>query len=141
MILQRIGRRTLLRTIQYGGIGLVLFLIFAAAVSNYHRAADATIRFGDILPISSSTANFLKFSLDDNPLVAATVVATSVSFPHTGPLSGVRQTDPNMAFLVLGGIFSVLIALNLAFIGHLRREYASPRRGAWGRGQGSVENP
>jgi hypothetical protein len=129
------------RIMQNSGIGLVLFVIFAVAVGNYQRTADATIRFGDILSISSSTGNFLKFSLDDSPLVAATVVATSVPFSRTDPLSRARQTHQNMAFMLLGGIFSVLIALNLAFIGHLRREYASPRRGTWGRGQGSVENP
>jgi len=141
VILQKRARRTMSRIMQNSGIGLVLFVIFAVAVGNYQRTADAAIRFGDILSISSSSGNFLKYSLDDSPLVAATVVATSVPFSRTGPLSGVRQTHQNMAFLLLGGIFSVLIALNLAFIGHLRREYASPRRGTWGRGQGSVENP
>jgi len=122
-------------------IGLGLFLTFAIAIGNYQRASDATNRLGDILSVSSGAGDFLKFSLNDSPLIAAAVVATAVPVQHRGAVTAFRQTDPNTAFMLLGGIFSVLMAVNLAFVRHLRREYASPRRGAWGGGRGSDENP
>ncbi len=130
-----------LRTMTDAVIGLALFLAFAVAIGNYQRVSDAANRLGDILSVSSSTGSFLEFSLNDSPLIAAAVVATAVPVQHTGTVTEIRQSDPNTAFLLLGGIFSVLMALNLAFIRHLRREYASPRRGGWGGGGGSVENP
>ena len=102
--------------------------------------SNAANRLGDILSVNSSTGSFLDFSLNDSPLIAA-VVATVVPAQHTGAVTEIRQSDPNTAFLLLGGIFSALMALNLAFIRHLRREYASPRRGVWRGGEGSVENP
>ncbi|MHA1179676.1 MAG: hypothetical protein ACTSSR_03005 [Alphaproteobacteria bacterium] len=129
-----------LRTITDAVIGLALFLAFAVAIGNYQRVSDAANRLGDILSVNSSTGSFLEFSLNDSPLIAA-VVATVVPAQHTGAVTEIRQSDPNTAFLLLGGIFSALMALNLAFIRHLRREYASPRRGAWRGGGGSVENP
>ena len=68
----------------------------------------------------------LKFSLDDSPLMAAAVVATAVPVPQGAAFSAPRQTPKNAAGL-LGGIFSTIVAFNLAFFRHLRREYASPR--------------
>ena len=129
-----------LRTITDAVIGLALFLAFAVAIGNYQRVSDAANRLGDILSVNSSSGSFLDFSLNDSPLIAA-VVATVVPAQHTGAVTEIRQSDPNTAFLLLGGIFSALMALNLGFIRHLRREYASPRRGVWRGGGGSVENP
>jgi hypothetical protein len=43
--------------------------------------------------------------------------------------------------LLLAGIFSGIVAFNLAFFRHLRREYASPRRGAVEEGPGSAGSP
>ena len=129
-----------LRTLSDAAMGLVLFLAFAVAIGNYQRVTDATNRFGDILSISSSLGSSLKFSFNDRPLIAAAVVATAVPAQHRGAVRGLHQPDPNTALMLLGGIFSVLMAFNLAFIRHLRREYASPRRGGWGGGQCSVEN-
>ena len=130
-----------LRTMTDAVIGLALFLAFAVAIGNFERVSDNANRLGDILSVNSGTGNFLKFSLNDSPLIAAAVVATAVPAQHTSAVTEIRQSDPNTAFLLLGGVFSVLMALNLAFIRHLRREYASLRRGVWGRGGGSVENP
>ncbi|MGI9404252.1 MAG: hypothetical protein ACR2OF_07080 [Hyphomicrobium sp.] len=121
-----------LRTMGDATIGLALFLAFTVAIGDYQRVSDATNRMGDILSANSSAGGFLKFSLDDSPLIAAAVAVTAVPVQHTGAVNGLRQTDRNKAFLLLAGICSVLMALNLAFIRHLCREYASPRRGAWG---------
>jgi hypothetical protein len=129
-----------LRILTDTAIGLALFLAFAVVIGNYQRVTDATNRLGDILSVSSSTGSSLKFSLNDSPLIAAAVVATAVPAQQRGTVTGIRQPDPNTALMLLGGIFSVLMAFNLAFIRHLRREYASPRRGVWGGGGCSVEN-
>jgi hypothetical protein len=118
---------TILRTVGDAFIGLVLFLTFALAISAYERTSVATHRLGDILAVSSSAGELLKFSLNDSPLIAAAVVATAVPVPHSGTTSRLPRTTGLAAFLLLGGIFSALVAFNLAFFRHLRREYASPR--------------
>ncbi len=119
--------RMFLRTMGDAFIGLVLFSMFALAISTYERTSVATHRLGDILAVSSSAGELLKFSLNDSPLIAAAVVATAVPVPHTGAASRLPRTSGFTAFLLLGGIFSGLVAFNLAFFRHLRREYASPR--------------
>ena len=59
----------------------------------------------------------------------------SVNAPNSG-------TIPNGAgMLLLAGIFSGIVAFNLAFFRHLRREYASPRRGAVEEGPGPAGGP
>jgi len=119
--------RTVLRFAVDALIGLVLFLAFAFAVGAYESHATATHRLGGILSMSSSAGDLLKFSLDDSPLLAAAVVATAVPVPHTDTISGAHATTRDTAYLLLAGIFSALVAFNLAFFRHLRREYASPR--------------
>jgi hypothetical protein len=108
-------------------IGLVLFTSFILAVSAYERTSVATHRLGGLLSVSSSAGELLKFSLDDSPLIAAAVVATAVPVPQTASFSVPRHTTKGTAILLLGSIFSLIVAFNLAFFRHLRREYASPR--------------
>ena len=119
--------RMILRTAGDAMLGLVLFLMFALAISAYERTSIATHRLGDILAVSSSAGDLLKFSLDGSPLIAAAVVATAVPVPHSGAENRLPRTNGATAFLLLAGIFSALVAFNLAFFRHLRREYASPR--------------
>ncbi len=116
-----------LRTAGDALIGLVLFLTFALAVSAYERSSVVTHRLTDILAVSSSAGDLLKFQLDDSPLIAAAVVATAVPVPHSGAMSRLPRTGGFAPYLLLAGIFSGLVAFNLAFFRHLRREYASPR--------------
>lgn len=119
--------RFFLRTMGDALIGLVLFLTFALAISAYERTSVATHRLSDLLTASSSAGDLLKFSLDDSPLIAAAVVATAVPVPHTGVENRLPRTSGPVAFALLAGIFSALVAFNLAFLRHLHREYASPR--------------
>jgi hypothetical protein len=119
--------RLVLRTTADVFIGLVLFTSFVLAVSAYERTSAATHRLGGLLSVSSSASELLKFSLDDSPLIAAAVVATAVPVPQTGAFSVPRHTTKGTAILLLGSIFSMIVAFNLAFFRHLRREYASPR--------------
>lgn len=43
------------------------------------------------------------------------------------------RLDGNPNGMILAVVFSMIVAFNLAFYRHLRRVYASPRRGAWRR--------
>lgn len=117
--------RFVLRTAADALIGLVLFVAFAFAVGAYESHSSATHRLSGILSVSAG--DLLKFSLDDSPLIAAAVVATAVPVPHSAGVSGLRSTSRDTAYVLLAGIFSALVAFNLAFFRHLRREYASPR--------------
>jgi hypothetical protein len=119
--------RLVLRTVADVFIGLILFVTFVLALSAHERTVAATHRLGDLLAISSSAGELLKFSLDDSPLMAAAVVATAVPVPQGTAFSAPRHTPKNAAIVLLGGIFSMIVAFNLAFFRHLRREYASPR--------------
>lgn len=119
--------KMVLRTVADALFGLVLFVAFAFAVGAYESRSLATHRLGGILSMSSSAGDLLKFSLDDSPLIAAAVVATAVPVPHTATATGLRSTTRDTAYVLLAGIFSALVAFNLAFFRHLRREYASPR--------------
>jgi hypothetical protein len=118
---------TVLRIARDAFFGLVLFATFALAVNAYDRTSAATHRLTDILSVSSSAGDLLKFSLEDNPLIAAAVVATAVPAPQTAMTATMPKTSRHTAFFLLAGIFSALVAFNLAFFRHLRREYASPR--------------
>ena len=108
-------------------IGLALFVAFAYAIGAHERTSLAKHHLVDILTVSSSAGDFLKFSLDDSPLIAAAVVATAVPVPSSGAPMALPHTTRQTALMLLAAIFSALVALNLAFFRHLRREYASPR--------------
>jgi hypothetical protein len=108
-------------------IGLALFLAFAYAIGANERTSLAKHHLGDILTVSSSAGDLFKFSLDDSPLIAAAVVATAVPVPRSGAEPAMPHTTRQTALMLLAAIFSALVALNLAFFRHLRREYASPR--------------
>ncbi len=116
-----------LRTTADVFIGLVLFTSFILAAGAFERSSKATHHFGGLLSISSNAGDLLKFSLDDSPLIAAAVVATAVPVPQAAAFSAPHQTTKGAAILLLAGIFSAIVAFNLAFFRHLRREYASPR--------------
>ena len=124
---QRGPLRLILRTTADVCVGLILFLTFALAVTAYERNSAATHRLGGLLAVSTSAGEFLKFSLDDSPLIAAAVVATAVPVPQAGVFSAPRHAPAGVAWVLLGCVFSGMVAFNLAFLRHLRRVYASPR--------------
>jgi hypothetical protein len=49
--------------------------------------------------------------------------------------AGLAAAHPLMSLAILGLVFATIAALNLGFLRHLRRAYASPRTGAWRRGR------
>jgi hypothetical protein len=119
--------RLALRVAADAVLGLILFAVFAVALGAFERTQVATHRLGGILSISSSAGELFKFSIDDSPLIAAAVVATAVPVPTTAAITMPHGPTKHAALVLLAGIFSTLVALNLAFFRHLRREYASPR--------------
>lgn len=126
--MSKAGRlRLILRATADLSIGVILFVTFVLAVGALERNSAATHRLGGLLAVSSSAGDLLKFSLDDSPLIAAAVVATAVPVPQATSFTAPRHTTKGLALLLLGSIFSGMVALNLAFFRHLRREYASPR--------------
>lgn len=62
------------------------------------------------------------------------VAATNQASAHN-PGEGLvfRQTDRQMALIILASVFSLLVAFNLAFFRHLRRAYAPRRSKQWRR--------
>ena len=46
---------------------------------------------------------------------------------HERTAAATHRLGDLLAIVLLGGIFSMIVAFNLAFFRHLRREYASPR--------------
>ena len=119
--------RLVVRTTADVLIGLILFTTFLLAVSAHERTSAATHRLSGLLSISSSAGELLKFSLDDSPLIAAAVVATAVPVPQSSVFGAPHAPATDSAILLLASVFSLIVAFNLAFFRHLRREYASPR--------------
>ncbi len=70
--------------------------------------------------------------------LAAFLVGTAlwVDDPAAATAARLFEVPPGTltALALLAVVFSSLVAFNLAFYRHLRRVYASPRRGAWRRG-------
>ena len=133
--------RLIARTIADACIGLFLFAGFAVAVGVYERNVDTAYRLSDLLQVSASAGDFFKFSIDDSPFIAAAVVATAVPVPQSAVFAGPPPVPADMALGMLAAIFSAIVALNLAFFRHLRRVYASPRRGAVEERPGSAGGP
>jgi hypothetical protein len=69
------------------------------------------------------------------PSEAQGLIAASYKPNFTASTQMVRTTEQTQGLLIVGLVFSAMVALNLAFLRHLRRVYASPRQGAWRRGE------
>jgi hypothetical protein len=107
-------------------LGCILFAAFALSIGAYDRT-DTSHPLSSILTVSSSAGELLKFSLDDSPLLATAAVATAVPLPQSSAFVSQVRRDRGSAMLLLGCVFSLIVAFNLAFVRHLRRVYASPR--------------
>jgi hypothetical protein len=101
--------------------------------------------FGAILSVTT----FSPLSNDPNPAFTGAALAGQFAMPteahgliaasyqpNFSPSTRiVRTTEQTQGLLILGLAFSAMVAFNLAFLRHLRRVYASPRQGAWRRGE------
>lgn len=118
--------RIVLRTAADALFGLVLFLVVAAAISGQDHTGLTTHHLSEIMSISSGMLSGHGLSNGEVPLIAATVAAVIPSPPAQMP-PGFERTSPDEMLALFAGVFSLLVALNLAFLRHLRRAYASPR--------------
>ena len=91
---------------------------------------------------------FSPLSNDSNPTFSGAALAGQFTMPteahglisagfkpnFTPSTRMYRTPEQTQGLLIVGLAFSIMVALNLAFLRHLRRVYASPRQGAWRRG-------
>jgi hypothetical protein len=90
---------------------------------------------------------FSPLSNDPNPAFSGAALAGQFTMPteadgllaadfktSTPSTRIVRTPEQTHGLLIVGLVFSSMVAFNLAFLRHLRRVYASPRQGAWRRG-------
>jgi hypothetical protein len=107
-------------------LGLALFGLLAAALGG---AADILslprASAADVLAQRALEATAPPGPDTDNAVLNAVIQGTVPTRGRIGP------TD----FAVLGLTFSLMFAFNLGLWSHLRRVYASPRRGGWRRGR------
>jgi len=110
------------RCLGHLALGVALFSVLAGALT----MDDGHIR--------SAGAGFLLSSahaggaVENAPIFERQVMLTSIAERHAA-----NQVTASM---LLAAIVSALSVLNFAFLRHLRRVYASPRRMAWRRGRG-----
>ena len=106
-------------------MGLALFAVLAAGFSGEPRSwalssADASDRMiAQAIDVTSPPG-----LRAENAIIAALLRPASDGPPNS-----------RAAMLILGLTFSLMFTFNLAIWRHLRRVYASPRRGVWGRGR------
>lgn len=114
-------------------IGLALFtgFVFAAGIDSQHFSAP---QFADLLSTSAYASQFAPGGDHQSSLTsAASMVQAALPVPPSGTDTVFQRTGPQTALVLLAGVFMAATAFNLWFFRHLRRVYASPRRGAWRR--------
>jgi hypothetical protein len=104
--------------------GLVLFGAILAVTTFSPLSNDASQ--STFFPGAALAGQFT-MPTDANALVA-------VDYKYTPSTRIVRTPEQTKGLLIVGLVFSAMVAFNLAFLRHLRRVYASPRQGAWRRG-------
>ncbi|MFM9942353.1 MAG: hypothetical protein ACKVP7_22955 [Hyphomicrobiaceae bacterium] len=120
---RRLRRRQVLRDLGYGlGTFLLLMAVLGAPSDTWtlSRASAA-----DHLAARAIAATSPPSAGSENAVLGAVLHGAR-------PLQ--RPQQPT-AMIVLGLTFTLIFAFNLAFWRHLRRVYASPRRGEWRRGR------
>jgi hypothetical protein len=105
-------------------VGMALFGLIAAAAGSFSKDHKRTALFS-----GAAFAGHYVIPMDGTLLVPATYTPTS-------PVQSTRVArapEQSQSLIILGLVFSSMVAFNLAFLRHLRRVYASPRQGAWRR--------
>ncbi len=120
-------------------IGLIVFAAFALAM-NSGTGSTSPSQFNDLLSISANAAE-LTAAPDNRKAVmeAAQMVKSAVPVPPSSADSVFRNTTGPNAMWMLGLVFAMLFAFNLAFFRHLRMQYArsDPRSGYNSRQRGA----
>lgn len=103
---------------------LAAFLLFLAATMSIGiapTAAHPNLAYGSAGLRQTQVLHALG-EADDQPIIE---IATTAS--ATSPDAVFRRTSTAAAWVLLSFAFSLVAALNLAFIRHMRRAYANPR--------------
>lgn len=120
----RIGRRNLWRGLRDLALGAGLFVILSLGLAGHPShglCSPAAASEGVATVIEAISAGGA--GADDAVVAALT--------SRVGPARAGRREE----LFILGLSFALMFAFNLAIWRHLRRVYASPRRGAWRRGR------
>ena len=102
--------------------GLAIFMIFAGALSGVPRLSD-------LLAMPAHAGELAKAAAHSVTISTPAVVEVKATAPSFMVEASAKQPGRAIALTVLAGVFTALFAFNLAFFRHLRRAYASPRRG------------
>lgn len=132
----RIATTPVGRAVRDGTVALATFLAVAAAVgwsATPARPMGAT----DVLAASGNSAQLVR--ADHFAQSTAAAVRTTLPMPQLEASGVMQQIGRSQGVIILGLAFTAIIAFNLAFLRHLRRVYASPRRGGRRRGSVSLE--
>ena len=117
--------RRLRRALRDWMLGLGLFAVLATGLAGDPRTWTAT----SASAADTAIARAIDVTSPPGPAAENAMVATLLRAPAL-PIDSSRGS----AILILGLTFSLMFAFNLEIWRHLRRVYASPRRGAWRRG-------
>ena len=121
------------RYTRIGRDAAVAFLAFAlvAATINSSDTPAPPPRAADVLVESIDTAGLSQGT--DTAGAMAAAVRAMIPVPGNASASVATAPDRGLAIIMLAAVFSAAIAFNLAFLRHLGRVYASPRRAGGGR--------
>ncbi len=120
----RFRARNVRRAVRDWLLGAALFIVLAPGLAgdprswNFSSAAAADRVLTQTLDVTSPPG-----------LQAETALVAALLQPATD----IGTASKGVALLLLGLTFSFMFTFNLAMLRHLRRVYASPRRGTWGR--------
>jgi hypothetical protein len=103
--------------------GAVFMLLSATVMCNHARAGIIPAVFGGVQHAAPSSSTSFKAVADASPMPIIHIATAS------SPGEAVyRQTSITAAWSLLGVAFSIMVALNLAILRHLKRAYAPTRR-------------
>ncbi len=127
--------RLLRQAARDAGLGILVFLALAFAATFERDDSGAAVISGSF----HAPAYALSFAADDPIATHATrpvMPATSERLTPRRPSWQAPALGPERmaALALLGALFAAVFAFNAAVFRHLRRVYASPRRGGWRRG-------
>ncbi|MFA5955712.1 hypothetical protein [Hyphomicrobium sp.] len=115
-------RRLMLRPMLDAAIAGVAFtLISSAVICNHARAGTTPAAFAGIERVATQSAVMAVAEPGPLPIVQIATASSSADAVY-------RQTSTTAAWSLLGVAFSMMTALNLALLRHLKRAYATPTR-------------
>lgn len=102
--------------------GLAIFLLMAGVLSSSCEGHD--VRLSDMM----SQAHAAQLGSTTSAWAQPTSQSMPLAMVNTYPGQVFRGTNRATAFMVLGGVFTLLFVGNVALYRHLRSQYSRPRR-------------